>query len=681
MRPWQPFSHWLGGQAGWTGSGSSGDGLMFELLAGDSGYTNLSNDLSINGSTVSPTYVYRGHEASVATWTAHVGSNVSSASTGTDPTVDSYTPFTDTTCESVKFNAGKIYQAASNTIYDLANEDFVFELIFANVNADQTLLAKKAQAGSGTGYLFNTVSNGSSIRLSMSGSGGGATPSVTLTQGLVWHHVMFFGDKSENSTNGCLGYVNGSAGSGVNISGVGSLTNTSTFTIGANSVSSTKWSSHLAYAAMWKQSDWFPGGASNPTAWAAVALERAARVMGVYPSRALGTASPSTKTRATTGYVDRIVDSSTNERRVFLVGNNWIRVGRRREDSGDGYLTGYLCEPSSTNLCLQSQTFQTTWTPNALSVAADGYTAPDGQSTADGLVSAAGSNDHHIFQSITLTAASHTFSVFAKRGSQDWIGLYIGGGVNNGRAFNLASGTVGSLDLSSGTAVSGQITPFGNGWYRISATYTATAVATNHYIQLMDSDYDGSGGDGYQYASDGTIGSYVWGAQVEAQATDTTYIPTTTASATRNADQLAFNLNNYPGTSPVTLFSQALMQNYNNSNTKRQLGIGTGVNTIEHAESSGFGNSTGIATTTQWNISSASQISDGEIHSIRTVAETDNVRVYYDDALRSTDTSASIPAPGSGSITIGGRAGVPTEGHPIGIVGPIRIWRKPRIPE
>jgi hypothetical protein len=92
--------------------------------------------------------------------------------------------------------------------------------------------------------------------------------------------------------------------------------------------------------------------------------------------------------------------------------------------------------------------------------------------------------------------------------------------------FNLDAGTLGTV--TNGTAT---IEDAGNGWWR--CTYTSSTSLSGQYYQLAIAEADNS----VTLTSNGTI--FVWGAQCEIGSYATSYIPTTSASVTRNADVIS----------------------------------------------------------------------------------------------------------------------------------------------
>jgi hypothetical protein len=77
---------------------------------------------------------------------------------------------------------------------------------------------------------------------------------------------------------------------------------------------------------------------------------------------------------------------------------------------------------------------------------------------------------------------------------------------------------------SAWTSVSGKVEDYGNGWFRVSVTGTSV----------------GGGGGWYEMAANGATNScFVWGFQLELGSYSTSYIPTTSASVTRNADVIS----------------------------------------------------------------------------------------------------------------------------------------------
>jgi hypothetical protein len=137
------------------------------------------------------------------------------------------------------------------------------------------------------------------------------------------------------------------------------------------------------------------------------------------------------------------------------------------------------------------------------------------------------------------TAGVHTFSAFVKAGATNPINFC----ALQFTAFTAASGTGTSyFSLASGTALTtgASIQNYGNGWYRIiSAPYTIASGDLNGSIRLYFAEGDNDGSFPASGALNLTL--YAWGIQLEAGSVATSYIPTTTASATRNADNISLS--------------------------------------------------------------------------------------------------------------------------------------------
>ena len=185
-----------------------------------------------------------------------------------------------------------------------------------------------------------------------------------------------------------------------------------------------------------------------------------------------------------------------------------------------------LMEPQRTNLCFQSEQISTTpWTNNGGTTTLDAIASPSGIVNADKFIEDASTGQHYIGQQITgLALTTYTMSVYAKKAERDII--YI-------RCFNSTFGVVYcsvNFNLTTGvaTGAGAAIQSVGNGWYRCSISFTTNVdpVIQVRLNMTLDGNYPGVVGNGM----------YIWGAQLEAGDSITSYIPTTTASVTRNAD-------------------------------------------------------------------------------------------------------------------------------------------------
>jgi hypothetical protein len=198
---------------------------------------------------------------------------------------------------------------------------------------------------------------------------------------------------------------------------------------------------------------------------------------------------------------------------------------------------GLEIEESRTNLVTYSEQFNdAAWTKTNATITANTLIAPDGALTGDKIVSNAASLGFTVQNNSQTSGVTYTWSTFAKAAEYSFCQLRITGtvvGAITRAYFNLATGTV------SGVAnCTASITPVGNGWYRCSIVYavTSTAVAAPRiYGQVDASD---TVGDGYS-------GIYIWGAQLEAGAFPTSYIPTVASQVTRAADAASMTGTNF----------------------------------------------------------------------------------------------------------------------------------------
>jgi hypothetical protein len=208
---------------------------------------------------------------------------------------------------------------------------------------------------------------------------------------------------------------------------------------------------------------------------------------------------------------------------------------------------GLLIEESRTNLMLQSQAIDqspwavsqlnTTGTPAYIDVAA----SPDGTQNADKLIPNTVSTQHYAQQAITLANNTvYALTVYAKASELIAIRLSLGtkAGAFPGAYFNLSTGVV-TNEVSS--PVSTSITPVGNGWYRCTVVANSGTGGTAPQFRVWAI----SGVNTISFAGNDSDGVLVWGAQVEAGAFATSYIPTTTTSLTRNADAVTMTGTNF----------------------------------------------------------------------------------------------------------------------------------------
>jgi hypothetical protein len=183
-----------------------------------------------------------------------------------------------------------------------------------------------------------------------------------------------------------------------------------------------------------------------------------------------------------------------------------------------------LLEPSRTNLSTNSETFDS-WTSGGTYVTANQSVSPDGNTTADQLAKT--SSFQQIQNTATVVSGSdYSFSVFVKENTLDRITLRLASGSNDVRkCLDLSDLSVVNAGGNQTGFIETRVEEYPNGWYKytVVATTGGTSLFMNIYAGRAD------------VAESGNI--YIWGAQLELGDYPTSYIPTTTASVTRNGDE------------------------------------------------------------------------------------------------------------------------------------------------
>ena len=199
----------------------------------------------------------------------------------------------------------------------------------------------------------------------------------------------------------------------------------------------------------------------------------------------------------------------------------------RLDYSGGATCPSLLLEPQRTNIALYSEQFDNvSWLKYQATASANVAAAPDGTTSADLLLDTAFNDAHAFYRSVSGSAGTYTWSVFAKAQNNNFLIISAYTGAHNRTWFNLSNGTVGT-NTSGNTA---KIENYGNGWYRCSVSRQYVSGSLIYEISTSKTDGVAS------YLGNGSDGTYLWGAMLEQGSHSTSYINTLSAAVTRGQE-------------------------------------------------------------------------------------------------------------------------------------------------
>jgi len=214
-----------------------------------------------------------------------------------------------------------------------------------------------------------------------------------------------------------------------------------------------------------------------------------------------------------------------------------LNVPRLTYQNGGGGCPSLLLEKQSTNLMYPSEDFSSgNYIKAECSVTTNQTISPDGTQNADAYISTTNNVPHPLIY-LSTQSGTITYSLFVKKSYSRYVSLKNTGGPTNWGAaiYDLDSIVVTKTDSQGHTIVGTSIVDMGNGWRRI--TLTTTGNCTDFSVQYTPNGTATFSSYGDIIAT-GTnqVDYYIYGAQLEASSYATSYIPTTSASATRVAD-------------------------------------------------------------------------------------------------------------------------------------------------
>jgi len=250
-----------------------------------------------------------------------------------------------------------------------------------------------------------------------------------------------------------------------------------------------------------------------------ISINTTISLVRIYPSVSSSSSS------GTNGFVyiqNAQVNSGTSAKTYFPT---TTRLNMPRVDYLNNSNGSLLIEPQRTNLLTYSEDFSNSyWTKSGASVTSS-IVSPDGTTNAYKLVEDTSNSNHQVYRNTVTTTGSFSNTIFVKAAERSKIRLNSGSS-SESVSFNLSNGTI-----ISQTGATGKIVSMLNGWYKCTISWNVTSTAAQ-YLLLGILDDSGNA----SYTGNGSSGVYIWGAQFEVGAYETSYIPTSGSTVTRVAE-------------------------------------------------------------------------------------------------------------------------------------------------
>jgi hypothetical protein len=342
-------------------------------------------------------------------------------------------------------------------------------------------------------------------------------------------------------------------------------------------------------------------------------------------------------TASSSSYISILSSSSTLKFYVDNVSVKEIQTDVPRIDFTEDATGHLLLEPQSTNKLTYSEDFSS-WTTTSATLTSN-QSSPDGFNNAYIIEDDSASSYERVDETITTTAAPHTFSVFIKK-KTSLVSSYSGIQMGTGFSYVIFDSYNGTYNQQSNTNYNSiEVKSFNSEWWRLKLTATVT---TSTRVALWGAiSVNGTS------ISTAAIGSETFfGAQLEEKSYATSYIPTSGSTVTRNAEVCNNSGSAQDFSEEGVLYAEfaTFSKSYNfptiqlsdgtSNNGVRIFPIGLGTNNIQVQVDSG-GSISFVSTSTT--------INPTEYNKIAVKFKQDDFSFYINGTQKSTDNSGNAP--------------------------------------